>query len=230
NSVMAVADDATLTELSYSPYGVTTAQNHANDLRYTGRAQVADDLYEYRARYYDPTVGRFLSEDPIGFEGSWNLYSYVGQNPVNVIDPMGLAGCYVNYPGYPITIPGTSTRVPLTHAGVLSYDDQGHTRYYEYGRYDSDFGNVRRQTVPDLTMGPDGNPTPESWARLQQRLNEIGHGTESETTCDANADADRINEFAENRMNDPNRAPYSWMPWSFNTCTTFAGDAFAAGR
>lgn len=47
-------------------------------------------LYYYRARYYDPASGRFVSEDPIGFEGGMNLYEYVGDNPANLRDPFGL--------------------------------------------------------------------------------------------------------------------------------------------
>ncbi|MFH1154915.1 MAG: RHS repeat-associated core domain-containing protein [Pseudomonadota bacterium] len=44
-----------------------------------------------RARYYDPEVGRFISEDPIGFDGGdVNLYAYVLNNPVNRTDPWGL--------------------------------------------------------------------------------------------------------------------------------------------
>ena len=47
-------------------------------------------LYYMRARYYDPVVGRFISEDPIGFAGrDVNLYAYVSGNPVNYIDPDG---------------------------------------------------------------------------------------------------------------------------------------------
>jgi RHS repeat-associated protein len=47
-------------------------------------------LYYYRARYYDPKVGRFISEDPIGFSaGDTNLYRYVGNNPTNYTDPTG---------------------------------------------------------------------------------------------------------------------------------------------
>jgi len=46
------------------------------------------------ARMYDPETGRFLTKDPIGFEGGdVNLYSYVAQNPVNFVDPSGLAIC-----------------------------------------------------------------------------------------------------------------------------------------
>jgi uncharacterized protein RhaS with RHS repeats len=44
----------------------------------------------YRARYYSPGIGRFVSRDPIGLQGGVNLYSYVNDNPVNYTDPMGL--------------------------------------------------------------------------------------------------------------------------------------------
>jgi RHS repeat-associated protein len=45
----------------------------------------------YRARYYDPTVGRFLSEDPLGFQGGSNFYKFVFNRPVQLVDPMGLS-------------------------------------------------------------------------------------------------------------------------------------------
>lgn len=44
----------------------------------------------YRARYYDPRVGRFISEDPIGFEGGDNSYAYVANRPTVGTDPYGL--------------------------------------------------------------------------------------------------------------------------------------------
>jgi len=44
----------------------------------------------YRARYYDPSAGRFLNEDPVRFAGASNFYSYVSNNPVLRIDPSGL--------------------------------------------------------------------------------------------------------------------------------------------
>ena len=48
------------------------------------------ELYYYRARYYDSSVGNFSSEDPIGFGGKdANLYAYVGNNPISYTDPAG---------------------------------------------------------------------------------------------------------------------------------------------
>ena len=71
---------------------------------YTGRIfDVETGLYDYRARYYDPMEGRFISRDPIGFDsGDVNLYSYVFNNPINLTDPSGNSPWYGNYcgPGY----------------------------------------------------------------------------------------------------------------------------------
>jgi RHS repeat-associated protein len=47
-------------------------------------------LYYYRNRFYYPQIGRFISQDPIGMLGGTNLYAYVGNDPVNWTDPLGL--------------------------------------------------------------------------------------------------------------------------------------------
>jgi RHS repeat-associated protein len=52
----------------------------------------------YRARYYDPSAGRFISEDPIGFDGGENFYAYTSNSPVDLKDPFGL---YILPPGVP---------------------------------------------------------------------------------------------------------------------------------
>jgi RHS repeat-associated protein len=47
----------------------------------------------YRARYYDPIIGRFISEDPVGFWGGFDFYTYVLNDPADLIDPMGESPC-----------------------------------------------------------------------------------------------------------------------------------------
>jgi RHS repeat-associated protein len=89
---------ATAKSYSYDAYGNIVDQTGTVEqpYTYTGRELDAESgLYYYRARYYDPTSGRFLQKDPIGFSGGdLTLYKYVGNNPVRWVDPLGLF-----YPG-----------------------------------------------------------------------------------------------------------------------------------
>jgi RHS repeat-associated protein len=63
-----------------------------NQYQFTGRQNDGLGLYYYRARYYNPAWGRFVSEDPIGLVGGINLYAYVQGNPVSRVDLLGLCG------------------------------------------------------------------------------------------------------------------------------------------
>ena len=73
-------------------FGAVRLQNGggSNQWLFTGEQRDADGLYFLRARYYDPASGRFLGRDPLTLG---HPYSYVGSNPVNLIDPYGLAAC-----------------------------------------------------------------------------------------------------------------------------------------
>ena len=84
---------ATAKSYSYDAYGNIVDQTGTVEqpYTYTGREFDAESgLYYYRARYYDPQIGRFLSQDPIGFFGGINLYQYVEGNPARFNDPTGL--------------------------------------------------------------------------------------------------------------------------------------------
>lgn len=95
-SVLGLADatGTVVTAYRYDPWGniiTTTGSTVENPFRFTGREWDADaDLYYYRTRYYDPSVGRFISRDKIGLVGGWNLYIYVDNKPIQLIDPNGL--------------------------------------------------------------------------------------------------------------------------------------------
>lgn len=76
---------------SYDSFGNMTATgNIRQPFTYTAREyDYATGMYFYRARYYDPKVGRFVTKDPIGFKGGINVYAYVNNNPIMYRDPSG---------------------------------------------------------------------------------------------------------------------------------------------
>ena len=78
---------------AFDSFGNRTAASGSliNVFQYTGREFDSETgEYYYRARYFDPSSGRFLNEDPIQFVGGINAYRYVSNNPTDLRDPMGL--------------------------------------------------------------------------------------------------------------------------------------------
>ncbi|MDI1285736.1 MAG: HNH/endonuclease VII fold putative polymorphic toxin [Reyranella sp.] len=85
------AGTGTLAKFAYQPYGITASA--PAQFGYTGQRidPETSGLYYYRARHYSPVLGRFLQPDPIGYAGGVNLYGYVGNDPLNLIDPSGFS-------------------------------------------------------------------------------------------------------------------------------------------
>jgi RHS repeat-associated protein len=75
----------------YDPYGKLLSGSASGGYAFTGREWDPDiGLYYYRARFYEPTLARFLSTDPLGIIGGTNPYAYVENAPTRFIDPTGL--------------------------------------------------------------------------------------------------------------------------------------------
>jgi len=150
-STLALADPsgAVRTEYTFDPFGRTNVVGalNTNPFQYTGRENDGTGLYYYRARYYLPSHGRFVSEDSL--RQGLNLYSYVGNDPINSRDPYGLTviglgvpgeqGRY-RLPGGPLVerglhmppegpVPGAGRKPPkergATHGGILKAEAKG---------------------------------------------------------------------------------------------------------
>src|ERR1700722_8345471 len=90
-SVMAMTDGSgNLTQrVGYDEYGNGSPAT-GEQFGYTGRRYDPETgLYYYRARYYAPAIGRFLQVDPVGYKDNLNLYTYVGNDPLDKTDPSG---------------------------------------------------------------------------------------------------------------------------------------------
>lgn len=116
-STVALTDQnqAMVNKYAYDPFGNIGNQVEAvpQPFKFVGQHGVMTEpngFYYMKARYYDPQVGRFISEDPMGFAGGdVNLSAYVQNNPINRVDPLGL-----NYIDISISI-GT----PIFFGGVF---------------------------------------------------------------------------------------------------------------
>jgi RHS repeat-associated protein len=134
-STVALANDAGVvqTEYTYSPFAtpVLTEVADTNSFQYTGRENDRTGLYYYRARYYNPFLQRFISEDPLGLRSSdLNLYAYAFNSPLNFNDPLGLDVFFVGIGGsaFISLSPQGTTRGVGGQVGVgLAYDTETNT-------------------------------------------------------------------------------------------------------
>lgn len=152
--------------LNYDSFGNVVNGAASTRYTYTGRElDLETGLMYYRARWYDPQQGRFVSEDPIGFSGGINFYAYVENSPLRFSDPSGLcpqspqpdgAACdrkLARIFGGPGAVVG-SARDPLTvgsNANALAYAQR-------YGLPTDRIG----ERLPGHGPAPYDNPDPTS--------------------------------------------------------------------
>jgi len=126
------AGGSPLNQYDHLPFGEqrSAAENVRQPLTFGGRTGLLRDgeLHWARARWYDPSIGRFLTQDPLGVDGGdLNLYRYVGNSPVLNGDPAGtgpnLGSSFLPPPGPPLA--------PQTAISVVTES----TPAFEYGAY-----------------------------------------------------------------------------------------------
>jgi RHS repeat-associated protein len=194
----------------YEPFGKVMTQTGTvrNPFTYVGAFGVMDEgngIYYMKNRYYDASTGKFLQKDPIGFAGGQtNIYAYVGNNPVESIDPLGL----MNGSEIPDTrvidlLPNKLATLVFTlnivRGGVAIYTGTllGFSFpiaapivgiYTIYSTLTNDTYNKPNVTVPilkDLTLCPSPPPLQEMLARpdidLARRLADNRHSPDSFT-------------------------------------------------
>jgi RHS repeat-associated protein len=190
-STVAITDmnQDTVNSYAYDPFGALLGQQETvpQPFKYVGQYGVMAEpsgLYYMRARYYDPAVGRFVSEDPLGFGGGdVNLFGYAQNDPVNVIDPLGLAPPIPPYypPGWTPDwrwAPGSKSARPDwnwwdPNGGEWHWDPDPNGSHPEFpnGHYDYhpwDQWNSRKNRCPPGEKVPEPPPIPW-WQRIPSR-------------------------------------------------------------
>jgi RHS repeat-associated protein len=153
---------------NYRPIG-SGIEPERDDVGYTGHKFDTDTGLIYaQARYYDPVLGRFYSKDPIGSKDQFNVYAYVGNNPMGRTDPTGKFTCSSNGNGTSDCTSSNLLDAAAMHAyvavnnavvavvsGVKQMLNEGS------GGGESAGGGTQAVSSPDINPGEVSGQTPE---------------------------------------------------------------------
>ncbi|MER2492049.1 RHS repeat-associated core domain-containing protein [Catenovulum sediminis] len=132
-------------------------QEKANSLDFTGHVKDKSGLVYMQARYYDPLLGRFYSNDPVGYVygnvHSFNRYSYANNNPYTYVDPDGQYAHAVARASYWV---GSRTFTPAINYGIRRFTGAKNLGSWIYQKTHED-GSV--STPNGVTANPDGTVT-----------------------------------------------------------------------
>ena len=178
----------------YDSFGKPTNSSFSSRYQFTGREYDSFSGLQYsRARFYDPQIGRFISEDPIGFAGGdVNLYGYVWNSPQNYRDPSGL---------WPY-------KLPVNPGPNGSNLPEGWTKLPEH--VDPNNPGTERWVSPNgdkgLEFHPDNGRQPDHWHELTPKPGRPGRWAKGDPHLDPGDEVDLCDAY------DPGRVPNSEFP------------------